>query len=91
MPQFLHNYCFYVDVTIEILYVCCIYQFYETYAPDTEIVSTVLRQIAPKAEEVFRDQYVLEFIGADADRLENSMRQSLIQQMKREIFENTTE
>lgn len=146
------NYCFYVDVTIEILYVCCIYQFYETYAANMQFisplvrqiswtnnlliisrchseeerefylwksidehyskreldrqissslfertmldkpkVSTVLRQIAPKAEEVFRDQYVLEFIGADADRLENSMRQSLIQQMKREIFENTTE
>lgn len=146
------NYCFYVDVTIEILYVCCIYQFYETYAANMQFisplvrqiswtnnlliisrchseeerefylrksidehyskreldrqissslfertmldkpkVSTVLRQIAPKAEEVFRDQYVLEFIGADADRLENSMRQSLIQQMKREIFENTME
>lgn len=148
MPQFLHNYCFYVDVTIEILYVCCIYQFYETYAANMQFisplvrqiswtnnlliisrchseeerefylrksidehyskreldrqissslfertmldkpkVSTVLRQIAPKAEEVFRDQYVLEFIGADADRLENSMRQSLIQQMKRVILE----
>lgn len=46
---------------------------------DKPKVSTVLRQIAPKAEEVFRDQYVLEFIGADADRLENSMRWSLIQ------------
>ena len=91
MPQFLHNYCFYVDVTIEILYVCCIYQFYETYAANMQFISPLVRQIAPKAEEVFRDQYVLEFIGADADRLENSMRQSLIQQMKREIFENTTE
>ena len=120
MPQFLRNYCFYVDVTIEILYVCCIYQFYETYAANMQFisplvrqiswtnnlliisrchseeerefylrksidehyskreldrqissslfertmldkpkVSTVLRQIAPKAEEVFRDQYVL--------------------------------
>lgn len=54
---------------------------------DKPKVSTVLRQIAPKAEEVFRDQYVLEFIGADADRLENSMRQLLIQQMKRVILE----
>lgn len=47
----------------------------------------MLRQIAPSAEQVFRDQYVLEFIGADADRLENSMRWSLIQQMKRVILE----
>lgn len=54
---------------------------------DKPKVSTVLRQIAPSAEQVFRDQYMLEFIGADADRLENSMRQSLIQQMKRVILE----
>ena len=54
---------------------------------DKPKVSTMLRQIAPSAEQVFRDQYVLEFIGADADRLENSMRRSLIQQMKRVILE----
>lgn len=43
MPQFLRNYCFYVDVTIEILYVCCIYQFYETYAANMQFISPLVR------------------------------------------------
>ena len=46
MPQFLRNYCFYVDVTIEILYVCCIYQFYETYAANMQFISPLVRQIS---------------------------------------------
>lgn len=46
MPQFLRNYCFYVDVTIEIFYVCCIYQFYETYAANMQFISPLVRQIS---------------------------------------------
>jgi hypothetical protein len=38
-------------------------QFYETYCTADEKLSAVLRQIAPRADQVFRDQYVLEFLG----------------------------
>jgi len=37
-----------------------------------------LRQIAPSAEKVFRDQYVLEFIGDKEYKHENTMRAALI-------------
>ena len=46
-----------------------------------------MRQIAPKAELVFRDQYVLEFLGSKEYEHENSMKKALIDQMKRFVLE----
>lgn len=50
-------------------------------------LSTALREIAPEAEQVFRDQYVLEFIGGQDNENENSMRKALTDQMKKFILE----
>ncbi len=50
-------------------------------------VSAVMRQTTPTAEQLFRDQYILEFIGAHGDHIENTFRLSLIQQMKKVILE----
>lgn len=37
---------------------------YERNAVGSPKLSAVLREIAPQAEQIFRDQYVMEFIGA---------------------------
>ncbi|MBQ6378132.1 MAG: DUF1016 family protein [Prevotella sp.] len=50
-------------------------------------LSPVVREIAPKAEQVFRDQYVLEFLGGKEYEHENSMKKALIDQMKRFVLE----
>ena len=36
-------------------------QFYETYADADEKLSPLLRELVPEAEQVFRDQYVVEY------------------------------
>ena len=50
-------------------------------------LSPVLREIAPEAEKVFRDQYVMEFIGGKDYKTENAMKSALVQQMKQFILE----
>ena len=50
-------------------------------------LSTVLRQIVPQSERVFRNQYVLEFLGGKDYENENSMKSALLGQMKRFILE----
>lgn len=50
-------------------------------------LSTVLREIAPKAEQVFRDQYVMEFVSGKESKPENSLRKALIRNMKDFILE----
>jgi hypothetical protein len=40
----------------------------------------VLREIAPQAEQIFRDQYVFEFIGGKEYEHENTMKKVLIPQ-----------
>ena len=40
-------------------------QFYETHKDAPEILSTLAREIAPKAENVFRDHYVMEFVSGE--------------------------
>ena len=50
-------------------------------------LSPVLREIVPDAQQVFRDQYVMEFIGGKEYKSENSMKSALIQQMKDFILE----
>ena len=50
-------------------------------------LSPVLREIAPQAEQLFRDQYIMEFIGGKEYQHENSMKAALVKQMKRFILE----
>ncbi|MCR5533302.1 MAG: DUF1016 N-terminal domain-containing protein [Paludibacteraceae bacterium] len=52
-------------------------QFYEAYRNADEKLSPLLREIAPSAEQVFRDQYVMEFIGGKEYKTENSMKSAL--------------
>lgn len=60
---------------------------YERSKLDGPKLSPVMREIAPKAEQVFRDQYVLEFLGGKEYEHENSMKKALIDQMKRFVLE----
>lgn len=50
-------------------------------------VSAALREIAPNADKVFRDQYVMEFLGGKTYHHENDMKAALIAQMKQFILE----
>jgi predicted nuclease of restriction endonuclease-like (RecB) superfamily len=50
-------------------------------------LSSVVREIAPQAEEVFKDQYVLEFITGKEAKPENSFRHAIIAKMKTFILE----
>ena len=50
-------------------------------------LSPVLRDLAPLAMQVFRDQYVLEFVGGRTYEHENDLRTSLVRQMKQFILE----
>lgn len=50
-------------------------------------VSAVLREIAPNADKMFRDQYVMEFLGGKEYHHENDMKAALIAQMKQFILE----
>lgn len=50
-------------------------------------LSPVLREIAPEAARVFRDQYVIEFLGGTEFPHENVMRKALIDKMKQFILE----
>lgn len=60
---------------------------YERSKLDGPKLSPVVREIAPKAEQVFRDQYVLEFLGGEEYEHENGMKKALIGQMKRFVLE----
>ena len=60
---------------------------FERSKVDGPKLSPVMREIAPKAEQVFRDQYVLEFLGGKEYEHENSMKKALIDQMKRFVLE----
>ena len=60
---------------------------YERNALGTPKLSPVLREIAPQAEQIFRDQYVMEFLGEKEYEHENSMKAALVVQMKKFILE----
>jgi predicted nuclease of restriction endonuclease-like (RecB) superfamily len=60
---------------------------YERNKIGTPKLSPVLREIAPQAEQIFRDQYIMEFIGGKEYEHENSMKAALVRQMKRFILE----
>ena len=50
-------------------------------------LSPVLREIAPQAEQMFRDNYVMEFITGKESKPENTLRRALIKNMKEFILE----
>lgn len=50
-------------------------------------LAPVLREIAPDAEVVFKDQYILEFITGKEAKPENNFRHALIDKMKSFILE----
>lgn len=50
-------------------------------------LSTVLRELHPEANQVFKDNYVLEFLGLPDTHSENDLQQALVQHMKRFILE----
>ena len=60
---------------------------YERSIANNIKLSPVMREIAPQAEHVFRDQYVLEFLGGKDYENENSMKAALIKQMTQFILE----
>lgn len=60
---------------------------YERNAISTPKLSSVLREIAPQAETIFRDQYVMEFLGGKEYEHENTMKKALIDQMKKFVLE----
>ena len=50
-------------------------------------LSPMLREIAPEASRVFRDQYVIEFLGGAEFPHENVMKKALVDKMKQFILE----
>lgn len=60
---------------------------FERKKMDEPKLSPVMRAIAPKADQVFRDRYVLEFLGGKKIENENTMKKALIDQMKRFVLE----
>lgn len=50
-------------------------------------LSPVLREIAPQAEQMFRDNYVMEFVTGKESKPENTLRRALIKNMKEFILE----
>ncbi|MCR4919163.1 MAG: PDDEXK nuclease domain-containing protein [Prevotella sp.] len=62
---------------------------YERNVVGTPKLSPVMREIAPQAEQIFRDQYVLEFIGGKdyEHEHENTMKKALIARMKDFVLE----
>lgn len=60
---------------------------FERTKMDEPKLSPVMREMAPKADLVFRDRYVLEFLGGKIFENENTMKKALIEQMKRFVLE----
>lgn len=50
-------------------------------------LSAVLRELHPDAQQTFKDQYVLEFLGLPETHSENDLQKALIQHMKAFILE----
>ncbi|MCQ2218750.1 MAG: PDDEXK nuclease domain-containing protein [Paludibacteraceae bacterium] len=60
---------------------------FERYATNQIKLSPVVREFAPKAETIFRDHYVMEFIEEKAGKPENTLRKALVDKMKAFILE----
>lgn len=50
-------------------------------------LSAVLREIAPGSNQVFKDKYVMEFVGGKTYKSEHSLKKALIEQMRNFILE----
>lgn len=50
-------------------------------------LSAVMREIAPGSETIFRDKYIMEFVGGKTYKTEHSLKKALIEQMKDFILE----
>jgi predicted nuclease of restriction endonuclease-like (RecB) superfamily len=53
----------------------------------TPKLSTLLREISPDSEKIFRDKYVMEFVGGKTYKSEHSLKKVLIEQMRNFILE----
>lgn len=60
---------------------------FERYATNQIKLSPAVREIAPKAESIFRDHYVMEFVGEKAGKPENTLRKALVNKMRDFILE----
>ena len=60
---------------------------YERTQVNQPKLSPLLREIAPEAERVFRDQYVMEFITGKEAKPENNLRRALLKKIKQFILE----
>ena len=60
---------------------------YERTRVSQPMLSPTLVKIAPKAEQVFRDQYVIEFVSGQEAKPENHLRKALLRKMKAFILE----
>ncbi|MDO4957243.1 MAG: PDDEXK nuclease domain-containing protein [Bacteroidales bacterium] len=60
---------------------------YERTQVNQPKLSPLLREIAPEAERVFRDQYVMEFITGKEAKPENNLRRALLKKIKPFILE----
>lgn len=60
---------------------------YERSKSENLKLSPVMREILPEANQVFRDQYVMEFISGQEAKPENSLRKALISKMKQFVLE----
>ena len=60
---------------------------YERTKMQAPQVSPSMKEIAPAAATIFRDQYVMEFISGQEAKPENSLRKALIKKMKKFILE----
>lgn len=60
---------------------------YERTQVNQPKLSPLLREIAPEAKRVFRDQYVMEFITGKEAKPENNLRRALLKKIKQFILE----
>ena len=60
---------------------------FEQTAIGNQKLSAVLRELHPKIENNFKDNYVLEFLGLPIQHTENNLQKSLMQNMKHFILE----
>ena len=60
---------------------------YERMQLGSQKLSTALRELQPGAKEVFKDNYVLEFLGLPEEHKESDLQRELVRQMKSFILE----
>jgi len=60
---------------------------YERTITDTPKLSTVLRQIHPVAETIFRDSYTLDFLGLSTGHCEYDLRKGIVGSLKHFLIE----